>query len=74
MSDYLKPREAAAFCGIGLPSLWRAVAAGRLPAPVYPLPRSPRWSAAELRAALEAHRALPREQMARRRKSAPSPK
>jgi predicted DNA-binding transcriptional regulator AlpA len=63
----LTAREAAEAVGLSLAGLWRGVAAGRLPCPVYPLPKSPRWRASELLAAVEATRALPREQMARRR-------
>jgi hypothetical protein len=43
------------------------VAARRLPRPLYPLPRAPRWRRSELRAALEATRALPAEAKAARR-------
>jgi predicted DNA-binding transcriptional regulator AlpA len=63
----LPARDAADEVGLSLAGFWRAVAAGRLPAPVYPAPKSPRWRASELRAALEQTRALPREAMARRR-------
>lgn len=63
----LPPKESAAFCGVSLPAFWAAVRNGRLPAPVYPAPRAPRWFENELRAALEATRALPRDQMASRR-------
>jgi hypothetical protein len=44
----LTPREAAAELRIALPTLWRGVAQGRLPAPLYPLPRCPRWRRADL--------------------------
>jgi predicted DNA-binding transcriptional regulator AlpA len=63
----LPAREAADEVGLSLAGFWRAVAAGRLPAPVYPSSKSPRWRASELRAALEQTRALPREALARRR-------
>jgi predicted DNA-binding transcriptional regulator AlpA len=63
----LTAREAAEAVGLSLAGLWRGVAAGRLPCPVYPLPKSPRWRASELLAAVEATRALPREAAARRR-------
>lgn len=63
----LTAEAAAAEVGLSLPAFWRNVGAGRLPAPVYPAPRAPRWFRSELRAALEATRALPREQMAKRR-------
>ena len=63
----LTAQQAAAFVGLSVPGFWAAVRARRLPSPVYPLPRAPRWQAAELTAALEATRALPTDQMAARR-------
>lgn len=59
--------RAAAEVGLSLAAFWRAVAAGRLPAPVYPLPRAPRWFASELREAMYTTRALPCDQKAARR-------
>ncbi len=58
---------AAAAAGCSIPSFWRGVAEGRLPAPVYPAPRAPRWYLSEVRAALNATRALPAEAKAARR-------
>jgi predicted DNA-binding transcriptional regulator AlpA len=58
----LNAQQSAKIVGLALPSFWRAVGAGRLPSPVYPLPRAPRWFASELRAAMLATRALPAEQ------------
>jgi predicted DNA-binding transcriptional regulator AlpA len=52
-------KDAAAAVGLSVPAFWRAVAEGRLPQPVYPLPRAPRWFRSELRIALEQHRMLP---------------
>jgi predicted DNA-binding transcriptional regulator AlpA len=66
-SELLTAERAAEAVGLSLAALWRAVAAGRLPAPVYPAPRAPRWYRHELHAALEATRAKPREAMAARR-------
>jgi predicted DNA-binding transcriptional regulator AlpA len=63
----LPAREAADEVGLSLAGFWRAVAAGRLPAPLYPSPKTPRWRASELRAALEQTRCLPRVAAARRR-------
>jgi predicted DNA-binding transcriptional regulator AlpA len=63
----LTAEAAAAEVGLSLPAFWRAVAAGRLPCPVYPASRAPRWFRAELHAALEATRAMPADAMARRR-------
>jgi len=58
---------AADAVGLSVPAFWKAVASGRLPAPVYPAPRAPRWRVSELLAALEKTRALPRDAMASRR-------
>lgn len=66
----LRPKDAAALCGVSLPAFWAAVRNGRLPSPMYPAPRAPRWFEAELRAALEATRALPRDAQAARRAAA----
>ena len=63
----LTAREGAAEARLSLAAFWRAVAARRLPRPLYPLPRAPRWRRSELRAALEATRALPAEAKAARR-------
>jgi predicted DNA-binding transcriptional regulator AlpA len=63
----LSAREAAGHVGLSQPAFWRAVAAGRLPSPVYPAPRAPRWFPSELRAALEALRCTPAEAKAARR-------
>lgn len=60
-------KVAADAAGVSVPTFWRCVAEGRLPAPVYPAPRAPRWYLSEIRAALEATRALPAEAKARRR-------
>lgn len=64
---FLGARDAAKTLGVSVASLWRGVAAGRLPRPFYPSPRTPRWDLQELLAALEQTRALPREAVARRR-------
>ena len=66
----LTAREAAAETRLSLAAFWRSVAAGRLPRPLYPLPRAPRWRRSELRDALEATRAMPAEAMAARRAKA----
>ena len=60
-------KQAAAMVGITLSAFWRAVGAERLPAPVYPLPKAPRWYGSELRVALEATRQLPRDATEARR-------
>jgi len=64
---FLTAPEAAESVGLSIAAFWRGVASGRLPAPVYPAPKAPRWRRSELLAALEATRALPREAMAARR-------
>ena len=67
-TDPLLPADlAAAEVGLSLPAFWKAVASARLPAPLYPAPRAPRWRVSELRAALEATRAMPRDAMMARR-------
>ena len=70
----LSAREGAAEVHLSLAAFWRAVAAGRLPRPLYPLPRAPRWRRSELQAALEATRALPAEAKAVRRAICLGPK
>jgi predicted DNA-binding transcriptional regulator AlpA len=65
----LDPRRAAVVAGLSLPAFWRAVAAGRLPMPIYPASRAPRWYASEIRAALESTRALPCEAKDARRRA-----
>ena len=67
VSAPLTPRQAALATGLSLPSFWRAVADGRLPQPLYPSPRCPRWFETEIRAAMELTRTKPSEAMARRR-------
>ncbi len=62
-------KDAAAEAGLSLAAFWRAVASGRMPSPVYPLPRAPRWFASEIRAALNKTRALPSEQKETRRQA-----
>ena len=65
----LTARQAAAEAGVSVPSWWRGVAAGRLPNPVYPAERAPRWRRSEIHAALEATRMSPREAKRRRREA-----
>ena len=62
----LDARRAAQEVGLSLPGFWKAVQERRLPAPLYPAARAPRWRQSELRAALEKTRALPSEQKAAR--------
>jgi predicted DNA-binding transcriptional regulator AlpA len=66
-TELLTAEQAAEALGLSTAALWRGVAADRLPCPVYPAPRAPRWYRGELHAALEATRQKPREAMAARR-------
>lgn len=63
----LNAKHAAEHVGLSIAAFWRQVSERRLPAPVYPSPRAPRWYQHELDAALEATRSTPREAMAARR-------
>jgi predicted DNA-binding transcriptional regulator AlpA len=63
----LTAREAAQRIGLSVPAFWKGVRDRRLPIPVYPMPRAPRWFEHELLAALEQTRTSPTEAMARRR-------
>lgn len=63
----IEAKVAAAAAGLSLAAFWRSVASGRLPDPVYPAPRAPRWYLAEIYSALETTRQTPREAMAARR-------
>ena len=47
----LDARESAAEVGVALSTWWKHVKAGNFPAPVYPLPRMPRWRRSTVRAA-----------------------
>jgi predicted DNA-binding transcriptional regulator AlpA len=70
----LTARESAAELSISLPAFWKAVADGRLPAPIYVLPRAPRWRRSELRGTVERHRMLPVDAKMARRKNDPKNK
>jgi predicted DNA-binding transcriptional regulator AlpA len=63
----LGAEAAAIFVGLSMTGFWKAVRTGRLPDPVYPLPRAPRWYPSELRASLELTRQTPRTAVADRR-------
>jgi predicted DNA-binding transcriptional regulator AlpA len=65
----LPAKEAAKCVGVSLSAFWRGVAAGYLPAPVYPMPRAPRWYPSELRATVETTRSLPVDAKEKRRKA-----
>ena len=59
--------EAAREVNLSLPGFWKCVSAGRLPSPLYPAARAPRWRRSELHAALDATRMLPVAAKAARR-------
>jgi predicted DNA-binding transcriptional regulator AlpA len=63
----LTAEKAAQKVGLCLSAFWRAVRGRRMPQPVYPLPRAPRWYPSELDAAMELTRAMPHEQQQARR-------
>lgn len=62
----LDVKAAAAFTGGSVATVWRGVASGRLPLPVYIAPKAPRWWRSELRAAINATRCTPAEARAAR--------
>ena len=70
-SPLLTAKQLADRYKISVQSVWRAVGEKRFPDPIYVAPRSPRWIAAEVDAALAAHRRSPKEAKAARR--APGP-
>lgn len=65
----LTAEQSAAEVGLSIPGFWKAVTAKRMPAPLYPASRAPRWRRSELHAALDATRSLPSAQMAARRRA-----
>jgi len=60
-NELLTAKQAAAFLGITKPTLYAAIAAGRLPRAVYPTPRSPRWIKGDLIATLRSTQQSPTE-------------
>lgn len=68
----LPPKQAADAAGLSLVAFWRAVRDERLPKPVYPAVRAPRWYGSEIRAALQKTRMAPTEALDQRRKTAPA--
>jgi predicted DNA-binding transcriptional regulator AlpA len=62
----LTARDAARTVGLSIPAFWKGVKDERLPKPVYPMPRAPRWFEDELFAAVEQTRASPTEAKAAR--------
>jgi predicted DNA-binding transcriptional regulator AlpA len=64
---YIDVRAVAARLDISVPSVWRGVALKRLPSPSYPTPGAARWDVEDLDRAMAAAKALPRDNLARRR-------
>jgi len=46
--NLLTVKQVARRLAVSVRSVWRYARAGRLPAPLYPTPRSPRWRLADL--------------------------
>jgi hypothetical protein len=65
----LTAREAADFLNLSIAAFWRNVCSRRLPLPVYPAPRAPRWWRSQLREAVNRTQSLPAEAKAERRKT-----
>lgn len=68
---YIDAYEVAIRLDISVPSVWRGVNQGRLPAPCYPTEGCARWDVTELDAAVAATQAMPRENLALRRAKRP---
>lgn len=66
---YADVRLLASYLNSSVPTIWRQVAAGRIPAPFYISPSAPRWDLNEVDRAIEATRALPRDAMEARRQA-----
>ena len=49
MPELMTAVEVAAALGISRVHVWRKVKAGALPAPIYAMPKSPRWLRSEIR-------------------------
>jgi predicted DNA-binding transcriptional regulator AlpA len=64
----LTAEQASCEVGLSLPGFWKAVSVGRIPAPLYPASRAPRWRRSELHAAIDSTRCLPAEAKEKRRK------
>jgi predicted DNA-binding transcriptional regulator AlpA len=62
-------KQVAAYVGLTEPGVYNAIKAGRLPMPVYPLPRAPRWRLSEIDKLLERTRTSPTLARAERRQA-----
>ncbi len=69
MSEYITVATLAERLGAHPSTVWRLVAAGTLPLPIYIGSRSPRWEWGEVTAALTRQRMAPRDAAARRRRA-----
>jgi excisionase family DNA binding protein len=67
ITPLLTAEELARYLNVTVPGLYKAVNSGRIPAPSYPLSRSPRWRLSEIDAALEASRSTPAQARVERR-------
>src|SRR5215469_12268351 len=63
----LTAKESADFVNLSIAAFWRNVCNRRLPPPVYPAPRAPRWWQSRLRDAVNRTEALPADAKAERR-------
>jgi predicted DNA-binding transcriptional regulator AlpA len=61
--------DVAEYLAITVPGLYLAVRAGRLPRPLYPLSRSPRWKRSDVDTFLEKTRTTPTQARADRRQA-----
>jgi predicted DNA-binding transcriptional regulator AlpA len=57
--EFVDVRAAAKLAGVSVPTFYRAVGSGRMPAAYYPSPGTARWLTSEIRAAILATRARP---------------
>ena len=63
----LTAKASSEFLSLSIAAFWRNVCSQRLPPPVYPAPRAPRWWQSQLRAAVDATASLPAQAKAARR-------
>ena len=53
MPELMTTKQVADLLSISRIHVWRKVAKGDLPAPIYPMPKSPRWLRSEIEALIE---------------------
>ena len=71
----LTAHDLADLIGVHVATVWGMVKQGRIPSPIYPAARAPRWFLREVMEALEATRAMPADAKAlrmARRNAAPA--